>query len=93
MRASWRKNFPPSNLCSALLTKRVVPFVNAHADVDVDITEVERANGTKKSPGGPFFLRYPVGLREPPCAPHHVLFWAVHHPVSHPGLAAVIPII
>ena len=52
------------------IVERVVPFIDAHADIDV--AEVERNDGEKKSPGGPFLLRFPVGFGKPPRVAHRV---------------------
>ncbi len=52
------------------IIKSVVPFINPNADVD--IAEIERDDGEKKSSRGPFLLRPPVGLGQSPSVTHHM---------------------
>ena len=65
------KKLGPVELLECVI-EGIVPFINAHADID--IPEVERHHGKEKSPGGPFLFRYPVGFREPPGVTHRILF-------------------
>src|SRR6185437_999965 len=68
------------------IVERVVPLVQQH--VDIDVGEIERDHNAHETPGDPFFLGDPIGLRQAPGGLQFAArFLAENHSLSRSGIA------